>query len=106
MSPPLIIVFNAEPKIPTTKTISVLNNYKQDFEIESVSSSDSVIGVRVLEKKKITRGYQLDLEITPPTAGDGIKFSDKFVINLKDSGSLSITCNGYFTKRKPSLSKQ
>ena len=106
MSPPLIIVFNAEPKIPTTKTISVLNNYKQDFEIESVSSSDSVIGVRVLEKKKITRGYQLDLEITPPPAGDGIKFSDKFVINLKDSESLSITCNGYFTKRKPSLSKQ
>lgn len=106
MSPPLIIVFNAEPETPTVKTISVLNNYQQDFEIESVSSSDSVIGVKVLEKKKITRGYQLDLEITPPAAGEGIKFSDKFEIHLKDNESLSITCNGYFTKRKPTLSKQ
>ena len=106
MSPPLIIVFNAEPETPTQKTISVLNNYRQDFEVESVSSVNHTIGVRVLEKKKITRGYQLDLEITPPVAGDGIKFSDKFEIHLQDGDTLSITCNGYFTKRKPALSKQ
>ena len=106
MSPPLIIVFNAEPETPTKKTISVLNNYKQDFEIESVSSVNDTIGVRVLEKKKITKGYQLDLEITPPVAGDGIKFSDKFAIHLEGGETLSITCNGYFTKRKAALSKQ
>ena len=106
MRPPLIIVFNAEPETPTAKTITVLNNYKQDFEIESVSSVNSIIGVRVLEKKKITKGYQLDLEITPPPAGDGIKFSDKFEINLQNGEKLSITCNGYFTKRKPALSKR
>jgi hypothetical protein len=88
------------------KEISVLNNYKQDFEIESVTSKDSIIGVKVLEKKKITSGYELDLEITPPAKGDGIKFSDKFEINLENGEKLSITCNGYFTKPKPALSKQ
>ncbi|MBN2314803.1 MAG: DUF1573 domain-containing protein [Sedimentisphaerales bacterium] len=106
LSPPLIIVFDTEPEKPTMKTISVLNNYKQEFEIESVSSSKGVVGVKVLEKKKITRGYLLDLEITPPAKGDGIKFSDKFEINLKGGEMLSITCNGYFTKRKPTLSKK
>lgn len=106
ISPPLIIVFNAEPETPTVKKISVLNNYKQDFEIESVSSKDGTIGIRVLEKKKITRGYQLDLEITPPAAGDGIKFTDKFTVNLRDGEELLIPCNGYFTKRKPSISRQ
>jgi len=106
MSPPLIIVFNAEPQTPTLKEISVLNNYKQDFEIESVTSKDNIISVKVLEKKKITSGYELDLEITPPAKGDGIKFSDKFEINLGNGEKLSITCNGYFTKPKPALSKQ
>ncbi len=106
LSPPLIIVFNAEPQTPTEKKISVLNNYGQDFEIESVSSKDGTIGVKVLDKTKITKGYQLDLEITPPAAGDGIKFSDRFTISLKDGQTLSIPCNGYFTKRKPSLSKK
>jgi hypothetical protein len=106
ISPPLIIVFDTEPEKPTMKTISVLNNYKQDFEIESVSSSNGVVGVKVMEKKKITQGYLLDLEITPPARGDGIKFSDKFEINLNNGEALSITCNGYFTKRKPTLSKK
>jgi len=106
ISPPLIIVFDTEPEKPTMKTISVLNNYKQDFEIESVSSSESVVGVRVVNKKKITQGYVLDLEITPPVKGEGIKFSDKFEINLSGGERLSITCNGYFTKRKPTLSKK
>ena len=93
-------------KKPTQKTISVLNNYKQDFEIESVSSMNNTIGVQVLEKKKITKGYQLDLEITPPVAGNGIKFSDKFEIHLEGGETLSITCNGYFTKRTPTLSRK
>ena len=106
LSPPLLIVFNAEPETPTVRKLSVLNNYKQNFEIESVSSEGSMVNVRVLEKKAIKQGYQLDLEITPPPAGDGIKFSDKFTIHLKDGRTLPITCNGYFTKRKPSLSKK
>lgn len=106
MSPPLIIIFNAEPETPTVKPISILNNYKQDFEIESVVSMNNTIDVRVLEKKKITRGYQLALEITPPAVADGIKFSDKFEINLEGGEKLSITCNGYFTKRKSALSQK
>ncbi|MEJ2703356.1 MAG: DUF1573 domain-containing protein [Sedimentisphaerales bacterium] len=106
LSPPLIIIFNAEPQTPTEKKISVLNNYGKDFEIESVSSQQGTIGVKVLDKTKITKGYQLDLEITPPVAGDGIKFSDRFMISLKDGQTLSIPCNGYFTKRKLSLSKK
>jgi hypothetical protein len=104
--PPMMIVFDAVPQTPTVRKISVLNNYEQDFKIESVTSDNSTIGVRVLEKTKIKQGYQLDLEITPPVAGDGIKFSDKFTIHLSNGETIPFTCNGYFTKRKPSVSKK
>jgi len=106
ITPPLIILFDAQPEMPTTKTISVLNNYNKDFEIESVSSKGGVIGVRVLDQKKISSGYQLDLEILPPPAGDAIRFTDTFTLNLKGGENLPITCNGYFSKKKPVVQTQ
>lgn len=106
LDPVAIIFFDAEPEKPTVKQISVLNNYKNEFEIESVSSKGGVVGVKVLEQQKITSGYMLNVEITPPAAGDKIRFTDTLTINLKGGETLSIMCNGYFTKKKPSLQTQ
>jgi len=103
VNPPLLIIFNADPDKPIVRKISVLNNYGKDFEIESVSSKNDIVAMKLLEQKKIRNGYQLDVEITPPAAEGQPKFTDEFSINIKGGESLSIKCNGYYAKRKPKL---
>ena len=104
LNPVALIFFDAEPGKPSLKQISVLNNYKKEFEIESVSSKGGVVGVKIVEQQKITSGYMLNIEITPPATGD--KFTDTLMINIKGSEPLSIMCNGYFAKNKPILQMQ
>jgi len=100
VTPPLLILFNAEPEKPMVRKITVLNNYAKDFEIESISSKGDTIAVKVLEEKKIRNGYQLDVEITPPEAKGRIRFTDVFSINTKGGEKLAITCNGYYSRKK------
>lgn len=101
-NPPLLILFNAVPGTPIVRNISVLNNYRKDFEIESVSSKNDVVGFKVLEQRKLTHGYQLKVEITPPPpSGKSIRFTDVFSLNFKGGEKLPITCNGYYKKNKP-----
>jgi len=106
VSPPLIIIFDAQPETPTVREIKVLNNYKKDFEIESLASKSGMVGVKLVEQQKISNGYVLNVEITPPAADEKIRFSDTFMLNLKGGAKLSVTCNGYFAKKKPSLPAQ
>lgn len=100
LSPPLLIIFDAQPEKPTLRKISVLNNYKGDFEVESVTSKGNVIGVKMVEQRKINNGYQLDLELTPPAEQDKVRFTDTLYVNLKDGEKLLITCNGWYSGRK------
>jgi len=106
VNPPLLIIFNAEPNKPIVRKISVLNNYGKDFEIKSLSSKNNIVAMKLLEQKKLRNGYQLDVEITPPADGGQPKFTDEFSLNIKDGESLSIRCNGYYSKRKPKLETQ
>ncbi|MFC1792862.1 DUF1573 domain-containing protein [Planctomycetota bacterium] len=99
--PSIVIVWDAQPEKPVVKKIDVLNNYQKDFEIESVTSKRNVIGVKVLEQRKITKGYQLDLELTPPTSKGKTNFMDELSVNIKDGENLTIRCNGRYSKRKP-----
>ena len=101
VTPPLLIVFNAQPQEPTMKKVTVLNNYGKDFEIESVTSKGNTIGVKVLEQRKITSGYQLEVEITPPEAKDKVRFRDVVSISLEGGEELAVACNGYYSRRKP-----
>lgn len=103
VNPPLLIIFNAEPNKPIVRKISVLNNYKKDFEIESVSSKNDIVAIKILEQKKIRNGYQLDVEITPPADEGQPRFTDEFSLNIKGGESLSIKCNGYYSKKQPKL---
>jgi len=100
VNPPLLIIFNAESEKAIVRKISVLNNYGKDFEIESLSSENDVVTVKILEKSKIRNGYQLDVEITPPADEGETRFTDSFSVNIKDGEKLPIRCNGYYTKRK------
>ncbi|MHC4542869.1 MAG: DUF1573 domain-containing protein [Planctomycetota bacterium] len=96
VSPPLIIIFDAKPETPTVT----------DFEIESLASKSGTVGVKLQQQQKISNGYMLDVEITPPPAGEKIRFSDTLTLNLKGGTKLSITCNGYFAKKKPIFQTQ
>lgn len=106
VNPPLLIIFNAEPKSPIVRTISILNNYGKDFEIDSLSSEHDVVSIKILEKKKISNGYQLDVEITPPAAEGKTKFTDLLSVSIKDGDKLPIRCNGYYKKRKTEAETQ
>jgi hypothetical protein len=101
VKPPMIIVWDVRPEEPVVKNIDVLNNYRKDFEIESVSSAHNVIGMKVLEQRKITNGYQLDLELTPPALGNKTGFTDELSVNIKGGEKLAVRCNGRYTKTKP-----
>jgi hypothetical protein len=101
VNPPLLIIFNAEPGKPIVRTISVLNNYHKDFEIESLTSENDVVALKILEQKKINYGYQLEVEITPPAASEGkTKFTDSLSVSIKGGEKLPIRCNGYYDKKK------
>ncbi len=97
INPPLIIAFNAEPQKPIVRKVWVLNNYGGNFEIESASSKDNT--VKVLSSEKIRNGYQLELEITPPPAEDNTRFSDTFVVKIKDGDELEIVCRGLYARK-------
>ncbi|KPK43602.1 MAG: hypothetical protein AMJ65_05355 [Phycisphaerae bacterium SG8_4] len=101
ISPPLLILFYAEPGEPMVRKISVLNNYKKDFDVDSLSSKSGMVGVKILDKRKITNGYQLEVELTPPPAEGKMRFVDEFYLTLEDGEKLPIKCNGYFRKTKP-----
>ncbi|MHC4693213.1 MAG: M56 family metallopeptidase, partial [Planctomycetota bacterium] len=56
VDPRIVYVREAEPQKPITKTVRILSNYNEDFEIESTSAKNSII--RVLAQEKIRDGYQ------------------------------------------------
>ena len=103
VNPPLLIIFNAEPEKPIARTISVLNNYHKEFEIESLTSENNVVNIKLQEQKKINNGYQLEVEITPPAGEGKAKFTDSLSVNIKDGEKLPIRCNGYYKKTKTKL---
>ena len=66
INPAQLMVFNLRPEQPVQREIWVLSNYREDFEIESVSSQKGII--KLLDKKKVGNRYQLQVEINSPGA--------------------------------------
>lgn len=100
VNPPLLIIFNAEPEKPIVRTISVLNNYQKEFEIESLTSDNNIVTMKLQDQRKINNGYQLEVEITPPLANGKTKFTDSLSVNIKGGEKLPIRCNGYYKKSR------
>jgi hypothetical protein len=83
---------------PITREMWVLNNYGEDFEIESTSSQEGTI--KVLSQEKIENRYKLMLEITP-TAGEKSRrafFTDTLFINIKGGEKLKVICRMFIRK--------
>jgi len=95
INPPTIIIFNAEPQKPVKRDVWILNSYGEDFEIESTSSKNDVI--KVLSQERVSNGYHLEVQITPPVAKSEQKlFTDSFTIDIKGNEPLGITCRGFY----------
>lgn len=99
INPPQIIVLKAEPHKPIVRRLWVLNNYGQNFEIESVSSRNKLM--KVLGQKKVSKGFQFDLEITPPASEDKRRvFTDVFSVHIKGGEILAVDCRGFYLRKR------
>jgi hypothetical protein len=92
--PSVLMVLYNNPNEPVKKTLWVINNYNEDFEIESTSIKEGYI--KILSQNKEGNRYQFDLEITPPTGEDVKRFADTFTINLKGGERLEVPCRGIY----------
>ena len=91
--PSVLMVLYNNPNEPVKKSLWVINNYNEDFEIESTSIKEGYI--KILSQNKEGNRYQFELEITPP--GEDVKrFTDTFTINLKGGEKLEVPCRGIF----------
>lgn len=95
INPRSIVVQGARAKQPVVRKIRIINNYKEDFELESALSKKDI--VKILSHKKFGNGYELELQITPPSAGGRI-FTETFYVNLKDGKKLEIPLSGFYSR--------
>ena len=96
-NPKTLVILKAKPQQPITRKVWLLNNYNEDFEIESAASEKGAI--KVLSQQKVGPRYEFELEITPPPAQNGIKFfTDMLTVNIKGGEKQTITCRGFYSK--------
>ena len=90
-----LIVWDLMPNEPVKKTIKIINNYKEDIQIESTSSKENT--VKMIDYKKLENGdCEVNIEITPPSKGDKDRINDIFYINLKGGDQLALNCMEYY----------
>ena len=98
--PRSIIIRDAEPNKPVVrKGVWVLNNYDEQFEVESTSSQKGTIKVLSMEKGEHNNGYKFTLEITPPPRDDDRRrriFTDVLFVQIKDGPKIRIDCRGLY----------
>jgi len=96
---PAINGINAEKGKMIKKVLWILENYEQDFEIDSVTSKAGII--KVAHQEKMGNRYKIDLEIMPPSASQGTArmFTDTLSISMKDGDKIDVICRGFFLKR-------
>jgi len=98
IAPHPIVVHSAQAKMPVTRKVRILNNYNDDFQLESVSSKNRT--VKLLSNTRLKDGYELDLSITPPAAVNqtGV-FTDVVFVKLKGGRNLEIPCSGFYSRQ-------
>lgn len=95
--PPSIMLLNVEPNRPVVREVWLANNYGEDFEIASCTSTARL--VEVIEKEKVISEnpksfrYRLRLSLTPPPlSGAQRAFGDTLTIRLTDGNTLPLPC--------------
>ena len=98
INPSSITVLNAKPKQALTRELWILNNYEEEFEIESATSQKGL--VKIMTQEKVGNRYQFKLEITPPEKRAGKRlFTDTIYVNIKGGRKLQIPCRGFYNMK-------
>jgi hypothetical protein len=96
LTPALISILDSRPHETVTRQVWVLNNYDEDFELESVSSKKGI--VKVLGREKVGRRYKLVVEIVPPIPeGRTPFFTDELFLSVKGGEKLTVPCRGFYS---------
>ncbi len=96
ISPSTITIRGAPPQTPITKKIRIINNYGESFNLENAISRNG--SIRVVSNTIIPdRGYELELEITPPATEDNRRaFSEEFSLALSNGLQLKVPCYVFY----------
>lgn len=97
--PPTIIALNARPGRPIQRTVYVLSNYDEPFEIESVEAGDDFIEVSGVEELDHNR-YKIDFEIVPPEQHSKRHFNSSVTVGIAGGQTLKINVIGSISTRK------
>lgn len=103
--PSAIIIRNAEPEVPITREVYILNNYGEDFEVDKVLSRKGL--VKVLNREQDGSRCKFELEITPPVlAGKARIFTDVLTVKMKGGQKVEISCRGFYSSKALKASAQ
>ncbi len=97
--PPTIIALNAQPGQAIHRTVYVLSNYDEKFEVEAVEAEDDFIKIADVEKHDDDR-YKIDVEIMPPEQSDKRHFNSSVTVSIAGGQTLKINIVGSLTSRK------
>ena len=97
VDPPAINVLDAIAKQPVQRELWLLNNYGDDFDVNSITSKDGFI--KLLGKEKLGNRYKFTVEITPPEASGSARiFTDTLTIDTKDGEKINVACRGFYKR--------
>ena len=95
LSPRSLIMFYSNPDEPLIRTLKIIKNYGEDFEVENISSKSQ--HVKVLGKREIENGYQFELEISPMPLNEKKGFNDTLALTLNNGQRIEISCRGIYS---------
>jgi hypothetical protein len=99
MQPPSINVLNAEPNVPVKKELWLLNNYDEDFEVDSTSVKNGHLKVADIEK--VGKRYKLTVEILPPETNSRARIiNDNLDVKLKDGTVMDVQCRLFYKRER------
>jgi hypothetical protein len=88
-----LIALNADSAKPIRKTIYILSNYAEDFEVESVSASND--SIKIVDEEMLEDKYVIVVDIAPPSdLGSRRHFNSKLTVNIASGEHLVINCVG------------
>jgi hypothetical protein len=97
INPAQLMVWNLRAGQAIQSEVRVRGNYRDEFEIESVSSQKGMI--TLLDKARMDDYYQLRLEIkAPPREGENALATDVLEVKIKDGETVSIPCRGVYVE--------
>ena len=96
--PATIIIRNAIVGEQINRKLTLVSNYDEDIELESVSSKSGY--VKMISKEKTANHFTIDLVITPPEPKSPKLrvFSDVIYINLKGGKQIDVNCRGFYPR--------